>query len=115
MRFPPGDAENPPAHPEIEPPIDPIDKIFDDEIVEIFLVLPDESTQSLIDQSSQAQSQGVEGFDWEYVPANFIFDGVEFENVGIRLKGQGSFQPFWVKPSMKVVGESSLSVFASST
>lgn len=64
---------------------------FDESTVPtISLLLPDSSLQALrVDPRS-------------YVPATFIHDGVLLENVGVRTKGNGSWQSIDDKPSLKI-------------
>jgi len=74
-----------------EPEPDPGAVLFDDAFVhDIDFLIDEVAAQRLRDRPDGWQE------------ATFVFDGVEVAEVGVRLKGNGSFQPFDDKPSWKV-------------
>jgi hypothetical protein len=66
------------------------DVIFSDELLEVEIELPGASYDSLL----------VDPYTW--VPANFVYEGVRYEGVGLRCKGENSFMPISQKCSLKV-------------
>lgn len=73
---------------------DPSAVLFDEAAIPEFeLLLSDDAIADL----------AVDPFDDRiWVPATFVYDGQEYGPVGVRLKGENSFQPFWEKPALKV-------------
>jgi hypothetical protein len=47
-------------------------------------------------------ARALEQNPYRYVPATLVFDGRAYGPVGVRLKGQNSFQPFSMKPSFRI-------------
>ncbi len=98
-RYPDGGAWSPsiratPGIPNKEPSetLDPTDSIYQlDDIVEIRFYI---TAQNIATMDSWSKIE---------VPANMEFEGqVFFENIGIRLKGSGTFQNMNAKPSFRV-------------
>ncbi len=51
---------------------------------------------------SPASAAALEVAPRTYVPATIVYDGRSYGPVGLRLKGQNSFQPFSQKPSLRI-------------
>ncbi|MFT4627913.1 MAG: hypothetical protein ACI8PZ_006607 [Myxococcota bacterium] len=64
--------------------------LFDDEVSTIGLEIGEPGLLSLLDAPDV------------WVPATLVVDGLRFEPVSVRLKGNGSFQPITSKPSWKI-------------
>jgi hypothetical protein len=64
--------------------------LFGDDIVVFELDVPDSSYDALVADPST------------WVPADFVYQGVRYANVGLRCKGENSFLPFAQKCSLKV-------------
>ncbi len=74
---------------------DPSEELFSDD------TLP-EFTITLTTESASLLQQEYAGGTHQYVEATFIYKDVEYGPVGLRLKGENSFQSFRNKPSMKI-------------
>jgi hypothetical protein len=61
-----------------------------DEMPEIELLVDDEAAAALVESP------------YTYVPGTIVFEGRAYGPVGVRLKGQNSFQPFYAKPSFRI-------------
>jgi len=87
IRATPGDPNRQPSE-----TLDPTDSIYQlDDIIEIRFYL---TPQALID---------IDGWDKQEVPAQMEFDkSVYYENIGLRLKGSGTYQGINAKPSFRV-------------
>lgn len=85
-------AEDVSAPPEMVPAAGDISEVIMgfDELPEIELRIDDEGIAALERQP------------YQYVPGSIVYDGREYGPVGIRLKGQNSFQPIHAKPSFRV-------------
>ena len=62
----------------------------------------DESIRRYDIELSPLSEQKLRDHPYEWVPGALIVDGMRFEPVGVRIKGQNSFQPYDEKPSLKV-------------
>ncbi len=74
---------------------DPSDVLFSDEELPVFTI----KISRLAANQLQAE---VAGGAHEWVEATFVYDDREYSQVGIRLKGENSFEAFRSKPSIKV-------------
>jgi spore coat protein CotH len=74
---------------------DPSDELFSDDELPVFLI------KILVENANRLQAE-VMGGEHEYVEASFTYDEREYASVGIRLKGENSFEAFRSKPSIKV-------------
>ena len=82
----PGDTNREPSD-----TLDPTDSIFQlDRILEIRFSITAQNV-AIMDSWSKIE-----------VPADMRFDGILYENIGIRLKGSGTFQNMSAKPSFRV-------------
>ncbi len=62
----------------------------------------DESIRRYDIELSPQSEQKLRDDPYEWVPGALVVDGMRFEPVGVRIKGQNSFQPYDEKPSLKV-------------
>lgn len=74
---------------------DPSDQLFSDDELPVFTIRVSTANAELM----QAEYAGGEH---EWVQATFLYDDREYAQVGIRLKGENSFEAFRSKPSIKV-------------
>lgn len=83
---------------------DPAAELFDGEgLPEFHLEIPPDSMAQLEDESwEELWNDWDEYVDFQYVEAMLTYEGREIGPVGVRMKGQGSFQPIWGKPSLKI-------------
>ncbi len=84
------------------PAPDGLDALFDGEVAELRLRIDEAAWASLTAQSEEAQRVGAEHYDFQYVEGTLTYGGREYGPIGVRIKGQGSFQPIWVKSSLKL-------------
>jgi len=102
-----GTDSNPPADTAVEqlpdaPDPGSLDELFGDEVIEIRLTIEAEAWADLEEQSNRANSVGAEFYDFTYVEASVTYNDLEYGPIGVRIKGQGSYQPIWVKASLKL-------------
>lgn len=69
-----------------------------DESADLF----DESIRRYDLELSPAAEEKLRAEPYEWVKGTLIVDGMRFEPVGVRIKGENSFQPYDEKPSLKV-------------
>ncbi len=83
---------------------DPAAELFDGEgIPEFHLEIDSGGMEQLEDESwEELYNDWEEAVDFQWVEATFTHQGREIGPVGVRMKGQGSFQPIWGKPSLKI-------------
>lgn len=83
---------------------DPAADLFDgDGLPEFHLEIPPDSMALLEDESwEELYNSWDEYVDFQFVEATLTYEGREIGPVGVRMKGQGSFQPIWGKPSLKL-------------
>ncbi len=83
---------------------DPAAELFDGEgLPEFHLEISEASMGALEDESwEELYNPWDEVVDFQYAEATLTYDGREIGPVGLRMKGQGSFQPIWGKPSLKL-------------
>ncbi len=74
---------------------DPSDRLFSDDEIPVFTI------KISVDNANRLQAEYAGG-SHEYVEASFTYDDREYASVGLRLKGENSFEAFRSKPSMKV-------------
>jgi hypothetical protein len=88
----PAPTEDPNAAPEAIPAAgDLTERIHGyDQMPELELLVDDDAVAALLEDPRT------------YVPAMLVYDGREYGPVGLRLKGQNSFQPFDQKPSLRI-------------
>jgi spore coat protein CotH len=80
------------------PQVDPSVEIYAADALPRFdIALP----QASIDSLSQVTGQDDPRQD-EYVTADLTYEGETVANVGVRIKGEGSFQPISRKPALKI-------------
>lgn len=72
-----------------------VDEIFDDEDLAVFEL-------EISEDGYQQMKRERKGGDHEWVEAAFIYEGVRYEPIGVRLKGENSFLPVDEKPSLKL-------------
>jgi hypothetical protein len=71
------------------------DTLFDDDDLASFaLVIADSDIAQMRREDKYSEH------DW--VPAEFIYEGVTYSNIGVRIKGENSFLPIDQKPSLKL-------------
>jgi hypothetical protein len=80
------------------PPVDPSIEIYAPDTLPRFDI---ELPQASIDSLNQVTGQEDPRQD-EYVTADLSYDGETVANVGLRIKGEGSFQPIGRKPALKI-------------
>ncbi len=83
---------------------DPSAVLWDGEgLPEFHLEIDGDGMAQLEDESwEELYNSWEEYVDFQWVEATFTHEGREIGPVGVRMKGQGSFQPIWGKPSLKI-------------
>ena len=97
---PPPDSEPPDpvdtAGPDTIPDApDPSDELFSDDVIPVFAI------RVHVDAANQLQAEYAGG-EHEWVEVSLTHDEREYASVGLRLKGENSFEDFRDKPSMKL-------------